>query len=98
MTKVKVGTRFQVVVPREAREALKLSPGDRLKVGVEGNAVVMLIVRAAELRARASIGFAEGLHRANAIDAGAKKFLTNDTRLARGDLGLEVQLLHDLGR
>lgn len=41
MTNVKVGERYQVVVPKEARRALGLKPGDRLQVEVIDGAVVM---------------------------------------------------------
>lgn len=41
MTNVKVGGRYQVVVPKEARRALGLKPGDRLQVEVVDGAVVM---------------------------------------------------------
>lgn len=32
----------QIVIPREAREALHLSPGDKLLISVQGDAVVIL--------------------------------------------------------
>ncbi|HEX7003121.1 MAG TPA: AbrB/MazE/SpoVT family DNA-binding domain-containing protein [Trueperaceae bacterium] len=41
MTSVKLGERYQVVVPKDARRALRLSPGDRLEVTVVGDTVVM---------------------------------------------------------
>lgn len=40
MTNVTVGGRYQVVVPKAAREALGLAPGDLLEVEVRDGAVV----------------------------------------------------------
>ena len=42
MSKTKVGGRYQVVVPREIREALNLKPGEYLEVKVVNGAVVMI--------------------------------------------------------
>lgn len=42
MPMTKVGGRYQVVVPKEIREALKLKPGDYLDVQVIDGMVVMV--------------------------------------------------------
>jgi AbrB family looped-hinge helix DNA binding protein len=42
MSKTKVGERYQVVVPKEVREALNLKPGDYLEVKVVDGTVVMI--------------------------------------------------------
>ena len=38
---VKMSSKHQIVVPREAREALGLRPGDRLLVSVAGDVIEM---------------------------------------------------------
>lgn len=38
---VKMSSKHQIVVPREAREALRLRPGDRLLVTVNGDVIEM---------------------------------------------------------
>jgi AbrB family looped-hinge helix DNA binding protein len=40
-TTVKVSSRNQIVVPRQAREQLKIKPGDRLIVDVQGSLIVL---------------------------------------------------------
>ena len=40
---VKMSSKHQIVVPREAREALGLRPGDRLLVTVAGDVVEMRV-------------------------------------------------------
>jgi AbrB family looped-hinge helix DNA binding protein len=42
MTTAKLGGRYQIVVPKDVREALQLKPGDRLEVKVENGKVVMI--------------------------------------------------------
>lgn len=42
MSKTKVGGRYQVVVPKEIREALNLKPGHYLEVKVVDGTVVMI--------------------------------------------------------
>lgn len=42
MSKTKVGGRYQVVVPKEIREALNLKPGDYLEVKVVDGVVVII--------------------------------------------------------
>lgn len=41
MTIAKLGGRYQIVVPKDVREALQLKPGDRLEVKVENGKVIM---------------------------------------------------------
>jgi len=43
MTTVKLSSRNQVVIPKEAREALGLQPGDELLVVPKGDRVVILL-------------------------------------------------------
>ena len=42
MSVVTLSSKNQIVVPREARAALGVRPGDKLLVGVRGNTVVIL--------------------------------------------------------
>jgi AbrB family looped-hinge helix DNA binding protein len=42
MTEVTISTKNQIVIPREAREAMGVKPGDRLLVVVRGDRVVVL--------------------------------------------------------
>lgn len=42
MVEAKLSTKNQIVIPREAREALKAKPGDRLLVIVRGETVILL--------------------------------------------------------
>lgn len=41
MTRVKMSSKNQIVIPREARERLGLRPGDRLVVSVEDGRIVL---------------------------------------------------------
>jgi AbrB family looped-hinge helix DNA binding protein len=41
MTEATLSTKNQIVVPREAREALKVKPGDKLAVVVRGDRVIV---------------------------------------------------------
>ena len=41
MTTAKLGGRYQIVVPKDVREALQLKPGDRLEIRAENGKVVM---------------------------------------------------------
>lgn len=45
MEAVKISPKFQVVIPKRLREALKLSPGQRLQVVVYGNRIEMIPLR-----------------------------------------------------
>jgi AbrB family looped-hinge helix DNA binding protein len=42
MTQVTVSTKNQIVIPREAREALRVKAGDKLLVVVRGESVIVL--------------------------------------------------------
>lgn len=42
MPEAKLSTKNQIVIPREAREALQLKPGDKLLVTVRGKRVIVL--------------------------------------------------------
>ena len=42
MAEVTISTKNQIVIPRAAREALGVKPGDRLLVVVRGNRVIVL--------------------------------------------------------
>ena len=42
MAEAKLSSKNQIVIPREAREALKLKPGDKLLVLVRGGNVLVL--------------------------------------------------------
>lgn len=42
VSKTKIGERYQVVVPKEIREAFNLKPGDYLEVKIVDGAVVMI--------------------------------------------------------
>jgi AbrB family looped-hinge helix DNA binding protein len=42
MAEVTISSKNQIVIPREAREALGVKPGDRLLVIVRGNRVIVL--------------------------------------------------------
>ena len=42
MAEATLSSRNQIVIPREAREALKVKPGDKLLVTVQGNKAIIL--------------------------------------------------------
>jgi len=42
MAQVTLSTKNQIVVPREAREALGIRPGQKIMVVVRGNAVILM--------------------------------------------------------
>jgi len=57
METVKISSRFQVVIPREAREALRLRPGQKVRIFVyDGRLQLIPIRRMKEMR-----GFLRGL-------------------------------------
>jgi AbrB family looped-hinge helix DNA binding protein len=45
MEAVKISPKFQVVIPKRPREALKLSPGQKLQVVVYGDRIEMIPLR-----------------------------------------------------
>ena len=42
MIEATLSAKYQIVIPREAREALKVKPGDKLVVVVRGDRVIVL--------------------------------------------------------
>ncbi|MGY4707873.1 AbrB/MazE/SpoVT family DNA-binding domain-containing protein [Candidatus Bipolaricaulota sp. J31] len=44
MNVVTVGRRFQVVIPKEIRESLRLRPGDKLEVRLEEGRIAMYLL------------------------------------------------------
>ena len=48
MPTVTVSRKFQIVIPREVREALKLQPGVKLAVFQSGNRIEFIPVRTAQ--------------------------------------------------
>ncbi len=60
MAEVKLSSKNQMVVPREARKALKLKAGDKLLVVVRGD--VLLITRQPRSFAKRIQGMAKGLY------------------------------------
>lgn len=42
MAEATLSSKNQIVIPREAREALQLKPGDKLLISVRGNKVLVL--------------------------------------------------------
>jgi AbrB family looped-hinge helix DNA binding protein len=42
MTESTLSSKNQIVIPREAREALQLKPGDKLLVGAHGGKIVIM--------------------------------------------------------
>jgi AbrB family looped-hinge helix DNA binding protein len=45
MEAVKISPKFQVVIPNKLREALKLSPGQKVQMVVYGNRIEMIPLR-----------------------------------------------------
>lgn len=58
-TSVKMSSKHQIVVPKEAREALGLVPGDRLLVSVRGDGVLEMEREPRDLAARLEGALAE---------------------------------------
>ncbi len=57
MEAVKISPKFQVVIPKKLREALKLSPGQRVQMVIYGNRIEMIPLRKiSEMK-----GFLEGI-------------------------------------
>ena len=72
MTEVKLSSKNQVVIPREAREALGLSAGSRLRVVVRGDMVVLLPTTTSYAAAIAGLG--RGLYETNYLVAERKSW------------------------
>jgi AbrB family looped-hinge helix DNA binding protein len=72
---VKLSSKFQVVIPRAAREAMALSAGDRLLVLVKPDRVVLM------RKPRNYASRMAGLHADVWQDKGARHYLENE----RGD-------------
>jgi AbrB family looped-hinge helix DNA binding protein len=60
MADVKISSKHQIVIPREAREALQVKRGARLEVVVRGDMVVLL--RKPRKYSRAIAGIGKGLY------------------------------------
>ena len=60
MAEATLSSKNQIVLPKEAREALKLKPGDKLLVVVRGNTLIIL-PKPASYRA-AITGIARGVY------------------------------------
>jgi AbrB family looped-hinge helix DNA binding protein len=57
MEAVKISPRFQVVIPKKLREALKLSPGQKVQMVVYGDRIEMIPLR----KLSAMKGFLKGI-------------------------------------
>jgi AbrB family looped-hinge helix DNA binding protein len=67
MTEATLSTKHQIVVPREAREALGLKPGDKLLVVTLGSQVIVL--RKPKRYTTATRGVAKGLYPPGYVEA-----------------------------
>ncbi len=72
MTEVKLSSKNQVVIPREARDALHLQAGSRLKVVVRGDMVILLPVTGSYEAGIAGLG--RGLYETNYLVAERKSW------------------------
>jgi AbrB family looped-hinge helix DNA binding protein len=63
MTEVTLSSKHQIVVPREAREALGLTPGSKLHVVVRGDVAILL--PRPRSHAEALAGIASGTYPSN---------------------------------
>jgi len=66
MAEVTVSSKNQIVVPREAREALGVKPGVKLQVVVRGDTVILF--RKPKSAARALAGVGRGLYPPQYLD------------------------------
>ena len=60
MSEVKLSSKNQIVIPREARDALGVKAGDKLLIVVRGDTVILL--RKPERYSEAISGIARGLY------------------------------------
>ena len=72
MNEVKLSSKNQIVIPREARDALRLKAGDKLLVVVRGDAVILLPKPKKYSKAIAGIG--NGLYPSNYLDVERKNW------------------------
>ena len=72
MVEVKLSSKNQVVIPREAREALALKAGSRLRVVVRGDMVILLPATASYEAAIAGLG--RGLYSSGYLAAERKSW------------------------
>jgi AbrB family looped-hinge helix DNA binding protein len=66
MEEVTLSSKNQIVVPREARKALGLTPGTKLRVVVRGDTIIMM--RTPKSYAEKLAGIAKGLYPADYLD------------------------------
>ena len=66
MPEVKLSSKNQIVIPREAREALQIKAGATLRVVVRGDLVILL--RKPKKYAQAIAGMGTGLYGAGYLD------------------------------
>lgn len=57
MEAVKISPKFQVVIPKKIRDALKLSPGQRVQMVVYGNRIEMIPLK----KISEMMGFLKGI-------------------------------------
>lgn len=60
MAEAKISSKNQIVIPREAREALQLKPGDKLLITVHDNRIV--VMEKPKSYAKALKGLGRGLY------------------------------------
>lgn len=72
MAEVTVSSKNQIVVPREAREALRVKPGAKLQVVVRGDTVILY--RKPKSAARALAGLGRGLYPPHYLDEERKSW------------------------
>jgi AbrB family looped-hinge helix DNA binding protein len=66
MEEVTLSSKNQIVVPREARKALGLTPGTKLRVVVRGDTVILM--RTPKSYAEKLAGIAKGLYPTDYLD------------------------------
>ena len=60
MAEAKLSSKNQIVIPREARDELKLKPGDKLEIVVQGNMAILF--KRPKSFAKAIRGIARGVY------------------------------------
>lgn len=66
MVETTLSSKYQIVIPREAREALRLKPGDKLLVVVRGDRLIVL--RKPKSHRAAIRGLARGLYSTDHVE------------------------------